>query len=64
MKRHKCFVQADKFLADKNARLATNLLNDSNVFVEVEKLDEKIRGRLPVMIATYCPFCGKKLETR
>jgi hypothetical protein len=63
---HKCLIEADKKLAEKNTRLSwmfgvssTNM--GSFIRVATEKVDKSIRGKPLNIVANYCPFCGKKL---
>lgn len=30
--------------------------------LHLEKIESKARGRLPVVMCTFCPFCGKKYD--
>lgn len=60
---HKCFERADKKLKETNTKLVRSLLNDNHIFVETEKIRNLRDGkRATSVIATYCPFCGKKLK--
>lgn len=54
----KCVRKVNKILLEKNARLVTTLLT-GKVACVVEKADDTKRGKLPYMLASYCPFCGK-----
>lgn len=60
----KCKDEVNAHLAQHNGRLQNNLLDDTTIFIETAKLDEKKRGKPPAMIATFCPFCGEKLPNK
>lgn len=36
----------------------------SPIYLETEKLDSSIRKPKKTVLATFCPFCGKKLPDR
>lgn len=63
-----CRESIDKELAASNAKIAAALLIDHCVLnlappmIALEKIDEKKRGRLPNLLATYCPFCGERYK--
>lgn len=60
-----CIERVDEMLKEKNACLvATISLGNypSRVGLMIEKYDPKKRGRLPSMVATFCPFCGAKYQ--
>lgn len=59
--KHKCFKELNKELEQHNTKLVGNLLGIDYVLVETEKIETKKRGRPKSVIASYCPFCGKKL---
>lgn len=68
-----CLELTQKALAEKypNVRLRTELsINFTSgkarvvgPVLEVEKIDTAKRERLPTILCTYCPFCGKKVAT-
>ena len=62
----KCITDADKKLASKNAKLTVtfNLMGQVFPQIMVEKADTKKRGPLPILVPTFCPFCGKKYVFR
>jgi hypothetical protein len=63
VKRHKCFELVDEKLKENNTRLSFNLFNWSDVFVATERIENLRDGkRAKVVIASFCPFCGKKLN--
>lgn len=66
-----CRERIDEKLADQNAKIAVGFtagFNDGPTLkmglaasmIELEKADKKKRGALPILMATYCPFCGVK----
>ena len=62
MKAHKCVKQLNKKLKETNTRLVGNLLNSNHIFVATEKIDNARMNKATSVVATYCPFCGKKLK--
>lgn len=64
-KRHKCLELLDVELAKHNTRLASNLLNENDVFVATEHIARLRNGKRPKqVIATFCPFCGKDFKRK
>ena len=60
---HKCFEDISKVLVKENTRLVFNLLNPNHVFVATERIRNLRDGKKAKrVIATYCPFCGERLE--
>lgn len=58
-----CKADVNARLAPLNAQLNFNYMNESDVFVQVIKLDEKVRWiKTPAVFATFCPFCGEKID--
>lgn len=55
-----CIDKINALLEPKNAALNVNLLNPTYTFVQLVKADTSKRGKLPLMAASYCPFCGVK----
>jgi hypothetical protein len=56
-----CIKQINEQIgAEHNAILVTTLFGTMKAVIDTEKLDSKKRGKPPVMLATYCPFCGTK----
>jgi hypothetical protein len=53
-----CVDRLNGKLAEKNAAIVTNLFGPARTCVTLYKVDEKKRGRLPVLVASHCPFCG------
>jgi hypothetical protein len=43
-----------------NAVLVTTLFGEQKAVINTEKRDSRKRGKTPVMIASFCPFCGEK----
>lgn len=61
-KRHKCLVEMDKFLADRNTRLCSDLFRANRVFLATEHIKVMRNGKRPAqVICSFCPVCGKKL---
>ena len=60
-----CIARVDADLAGLNARLAITFAFGRDgapggtwPYLATEKLDPAKRGRPPVMVPTFCPFCG------
>lgn len=53
-------------LEAKNSRLAFGFtfggdgMNLSPPMIELEKIDKSKRGKPPILLVTYCPFCGER----
>jgi hypothetical protein len=63
MAKHYCYAELEKKLAENNTRLATNLINENHIFISTERIENLRDGKKAMnVIATYCPFCGKKLK--
>lgn len=63
----KCIEKVDKALKEQNTRLVVAIFLDGSperAIIEVEKIDSKNRTRPKRMIASFCPFCGKKYLDR
>jgi hypothetical protein len=62
-----CIDTVNKLLAEHNARLVcTYNLSTGRDFPKlgVEKIETRKRGSAPLMIPTYCPFCGEPYESQ
>jgi hypothetical protein len=63
-----CVKKFDEALAPKNGRIAMAMqVTESmdlraRLCVATEKLDSSKRKPVPLVIASYCPFCGVKLD--
>lgn len=57
-----CIAEMNQKLAEGgyNAAILTNLFGPQKATVDTYKPDEKKRGKPPIVIASYCPFCGEK----
>ena len=59
----RCLLDADIKLQPMNARLATTFNLRGQVFpvIKTERIENRRDGkRAPLVVPTYCPFCGKK----
>jgi formate hydrogenlyase subunit 6/NADH:ubiquinone oxidoreductase subunit I len=54
-----CIETINGQIAEHNMRLVTNLIGPQKALVLVMKRDEKKRGKLPYLQASFCPFCGR-----
>ena len=55
-----CIETVNKGLREKNATLLFTLFGKPNrVVIETAKIESKVRGKPPAMIASFCPFCGE-----
>lgn len=63
-----CIEEVNARLAPYNGMLAFGFTAQGNnsmhgkLLIQTEKLDRSKRASIPVVAATYCPFCGSKLE--
>lgn len=61
-----CIETMNKTLEDHNCKItrAVQLTNAlglvARTVVQTEKLDKTKRKKPPVVMATYCPFCGER----
>ncbi len=63
--RHVCFETADRLLKDKNTELVEKYEFPSGISrlcISTRKINHRIRTGPIVMVATFCPFCGEKLN--
>lgn len=63
----RCVELVNKQLSVRNARVEQRfMMSDgfgmSAPLVQLEKIDQSKRKVLPTVIASYCPFCGRKWE--
>jgi len=49
-------------LAKHNTRLVSDLLGSDTIFIDTVKVDSKKRVGPVSLAATFCPFCGEKLD--
>jgi hypothetical protein len=65
---HDCIKQVNEQLAQHNTRIAEAFsLTGSQcelIPIQTVKADDKVRRKPVNMYASYCPFCGVKLETQ
>lgn len=66
MKHHDCVEKVNEQLAAYNTRLASafSLSDQSRELIPLltVKADDKVRRKPVNLYASYCPFCGLKLE--
>lgn len=55
-----CIADVNKDLAEHNGQIVCTMFGTSKAIVSTYKLDEKRRGKPPIMVASYCPFCGER----
>jgi len=67
--RCKCVDLCNEALASQNAELVTELVinfktGDARLemTIPLRKVDPAKKGKLPTLMPTYCPICGKNLE--
>lgn len=59
---HGCIDKANARLLEYNTRLSSNLMNPNTIFVETERVTPRRGSRAKRVIATFCPFCGEKID--
>lgn len=63
-----CVKKFDEALAPRNGRIAMaiqvtqDLDLRARLLVKTEKIDSSKRKPVPDVMASYCPFCGVKLD--
>lgn len=56
-----CAEKVNAALAGKNAVLVSNMLAETTrATIALCKRAPKLRGSLPILEASHCPFCGDK----
>lgn len=55
-----CLAEANAALADGNGEIVVTIWPVVRPVIETMKVDSKKRGRPPMMVASFCPFCGTK----
>ncbi len=59
----KCFAQLDALLKPHGGELLRNLFGPPRAVISTNKLDVpkgKRRKSVPIVFASFCPFCGVK----
>lgn len=66
---HNCFEQINEQMAEHNAALDLHLrmnfetgIASHALCMPLRKINSKLRKPLPLLICSYCPACGQKLE--
>lgn len=54
----RCIEEAEAKLAEYNAALVCTFWPIQRPVIETMKRDTKKRGKPPIMVASFCPFCG------
>lgn len=65
--RHKCFVEVDTMLAERNTRLEFPIMLGADQtelpMIRTEQIESgRGKKKATAMFATFCPFCGEKLR--
>ena len=55
-----CISEVNAKLAESNGELLMTFWPVSRPLMETQKLDTKKRVKPPLVVATFCPFCGEK----
>ncbi len=53
-------INADLKERGINAAIITNIFGTPHATISLYKVDDKKRGKLPILMASKCPFCGEK----
>lgn len=54
-----CISEVSNMLREHNAALTTTMFaRPERVIVSTYKIDSSKRGKIPHMLASFCPFCG------
>lgn len=61
---HDCAAKINELLKPRNTQLAPIIVVSSREYIQLQtcKLDGKAKGKALTLFATYCPFCGVKLN--
>lgn len=66
MTKHDCIDKMNEMLKNHNTRLSHAIDFSSKprelVLLATSKANEKVRRKPAMVFASYCPFCGNKLE--
>jgi len=60
-----CIERIDEKLKERNTKLCLAISfsgESTKVLIGTEKIDTKKRGKPANLLASYCPFCGKKYD--
>lgn len=63
--KHKCFVAANKMMAEDNTEIEfVHLITKGYALpaVRTMKIDSAKRGKPKTIFISYCPFCGSALQ--
>lgn len=55
-----CISEVNAKLSESNGELLMTFWPVSRPLLETQKLDTKKRVRPPLVVPTFCPFCGEK----
>jgi hypothetical protein len=53
-----CIEKANEKLAERNGELVVTIWPVARPVIETQKKDHAKRGRPPMIVANFCPFCG------
>ena len=57
-----CIRDMDKLLSEHNARLLLPMFGKQRPFITLDKKESSKRGKLPMLMANFCPFCGEAYQ--
>lgn len=57
-----CINKINKHLEPQNAIITVNFFDEPQAFISLSKRDKEKRGKLPLLLASFCPFCGEKYK--
>lgn len=55
-----CITEVNAKLAESNGEMLTTLWPVVRPLMETQKLEPRKRVKPPLVVATFCPFCGEK----
>lgn len=57
-----CITEVNAKLAEHNAEIVVTFYPFVRPVIDTQKVDSKKRGKPPLAVATFCPFCGVRYQ--